>query len=82
MLDFLNILQFAFPDNNHSPTKFAKLFLILSVSSDSALKFRQPVTLVCGGGSGAGTVRMTMPETPVHEKDRAKLRQNDVRFSG
>lgn len=78
----IQVLQLTFPNHNYVPSELSQFLLILPITFDCPLKFRQPVILTAGRSRRTGATNMPMPETPVHKYNYFVLWQNDVWLAG
>lgn len=80
-LDSLQIWQLTLPNNEHTPTRFAKLHIVVLISNYVAFEFIVPkVSIRCGQASKMA-ILMRMPETTMDEDHLAPAGEHQVGFA-
>lgn len=75
---FHRMLQGAFPDNSHAPTKSAKHLLMTPVAIDISLKFLPPELFIGPGSGCVAAAFMSVPKTTMDEYHCPVFREDKV----
>jgi hypothetical protein len=72
-------MQFAFPDNKHSPTTFHQSIAVESVALDIAQELWFPIFSPCAGHPSLTAILMLVPETAMDEYHSLQPAKHQIR---